>query len=368
MITVLDPGTYTTIQDIGRIGYQDIGVPVGGAVDKFSLRAANLLVGNQENSPALEITIYGPKLLFEEDAVIAITGGNLTPSIDGVRLDNWVPISVSKGSELSFSGPESGLRSYIAFSGGIDENSIDLVMNSFSTYVSGEFGGLSGRPLESGDTLDINSQNAAEYNDLKAKSLIKPPSFNSECVLRIIYGPNDEYFSDDAINAFTENLYSVAMDSDSVGIRLEGTPILHQNKADVISEGTAFGSIQIPGNGLPIILMSNRGTSGGYLKIATVISADHSKLAQLMPGNKVRFSLVTYEKAVEEFKAQERSLNPLRDTEDAYLTRSIMASDSLVTVTDESGDILLDKLSPQTVVAKVTFNETIEEIKIDIND
>ena len=152
VIKVLEPGTYTTVQDVGRMGYQNIGVPESGAVDKFSLRVANLLIGNDENCPALEITIFGPKLKFEEDTIIAITGGNLKPLVDGVDIDNWTAIKISKGSELSFSGPESGLRSYIAFSGGISAESIDCVMGSYSTYVPGEFGGLSGKPIEEKST------------------------------------------------------------------------------------------------------------------------------------------------------------------------------------------------------------------------
>ena len=369
MIKVLEPGTYTTVQDVGRMGYQNIGVPESGAVDKFSLRVANLLIGNDENYPALEVTIFGPKLKFEEDTIIAITGGNLKPLVDGVDIDNWTAIKISKGSELSFSGPESGLRSYIAFSGGISAESIDCVMGSYSTYVPGEFGGLSGKPLKSGDVLNINYQDAVDYDNVKSKKINNPPIFNAESTIRILLGPNNQEFSDESIDVLTQNTYSIAMDSDSVGIRLEGEPLLHKsNSNNVISEGTTFGSIQIPSNGLPIILMSNRGTSGGYLKIATVISADHSKLAQLMPGNKVKFSLITYQNAVQEYRIQENILDSLRDEKSDTIPSKIMASDSLVSIADESGNILSDKLDSQTVVARVTSGDDVEEIKIDISN
>lgn len=368
MITILEPGTYTTVQDIGRTGYQDVGVPEGGAVDKFSFRAANLIVGNDENTPALEITIFGPKLRFEEDTVIAITGGNLNPSLDNVDLDNWIAIPVSKGSELSFSGPDSGLRSYIAFAGGLSGDSLDHVMGSYSTYVSGGFGGLSGRALIAGDTLQINYQEAIEYSDLESKTFKNYPTFDSECVLRILSGPQDKDFSDDSIDFLIQNEYSVSIDSDSVGIRLEGKSLPHIDDVGMISEGTTFGAIQITGNGLPIILMSNRGTSGGYRKIVTVISADHCKLAQLMPGTKVKFSLITYEEAVEAFRIQEKKLDSMREINSKNVPAKITASDLLVSVTDESGNVLSDKLESQTVIAKVKFGDDVEEIKVDIGN
>lgn len=368
MITVLEPGTYTTIQDIGRTGYQDIGVPVCGAVDKFSLRAANLLLGNDENAPALEVTIFGPKLKFNKDTLIAITGGDLTPSIDDVSVDNWTPILVSKGSILSFSGPSSGLRSYIAFAGGISEESIDYVMGSYSTYVSGGFGGVSGRKLIEGDILQVNYQAVTDYESVTSITFDNPPTFDSECVLRILLGPQDKSFSEDSINVLTQNEYILSLDSDSVGIKLDGELLVHKGAPDVISEGTAFGAIQVPGDGLPIILMSNRGTAGGYPKIATVINADHSKLAQLMPGNKIRFSLVTYEEAVEEFRVQEKSLDSLRGTQLKGLPTKITASDLLVSVTDENGKELLNTLNPQVSIAEVRFGERVEEIRIEISD
>ena len=368
MITILESGTYTTVQDIGRTGYQDIGVPESGAIDKFSFRAANLIVGNDENTPALEATIFGPTLKFEEDTIIAITGANLNPSIDNVYLDNWTAIPVSKGSELSFSNPDSGLRAYIAFAGGISVDSIDCVMGSYSTYVPGGFGGLSGRALIAGDTLQINYQDSTDYQALKSKTFKDYPTFDSECVLRILSGPQDKDFPADSIDFLIQNEYTVSVDSDSVGIRLEGESLIHDGAVKMISAGTAFGTIQIPGDGLPIILMSNRGTSGGYLKIATVISADHCKLAQLMPGTKLRFSLTTYEEAIEELRIQERKLDSLREIHSKNVSTKITASDLLVSVADESGNILSDKLDSQTILAKVKFGEDIEEIKIDIGD
>ena len=368
MITILEPGTLTTVQDIGRTGYQDIGVPESGAVDKFSFRAANLIVGNDENTPGLEITLFGPTLKFAEDTIIAITGANLNPSIDNVDLDNWIAISVSKGSELSFSNPDSGLRAYIAFAGGISVDSIDCVLGSYSTYVLGGFGGLSGRALIAGDTLQINYQDSSEYEALKSKTFKDYPTFDSETVFRILSGPQDKDYLADSIDAFIQNEYSVSIDSDSVGIRLEGEALIHKDAVKLISAGTAFGTIQIPGDGLPIILMSNRGTSGGYLKIATVISADHCKLAQLMPGTKLRFSLTTYEEAIEELRIQEKKLDSLREIHSKKVHTKITASDLLVSVADESGNILSAKLDSQTIIAKVEFGEAIEEIKIDIRD
>ena len=285
MIKVLTPGPLTTVQDLGRSGYQSIGVPESGPMDRFAARCANLLLGNMENSPLLEATLIGPTLQFEEGGKICITGGDFRPLLQGRPLGNWKSEDVEKGNILSFKGRKSGARIYIAFQGGISKSILDNVMGSVSTYIPGGFGGIGGRPLKRGDEMFLD-----DVISEVPKITITPPDPLPETVnLRIIPGPQDNLFREDALKVLTNSIYSVSISSNRVGIRLDGPSLSHEKRADVISDGTAFGVIQVPGDGQPIMLACDRGTTGGYAKIATVITADHSKLAQLIPGNKVKF-------------------------------------------------------------------------------
>ena len=285
MIKVLSPGPLTTVQDLGRSGYQSIGVPESGPMDRFAARCANLLLGNTENSPLLEATLIGPTLQFEVGGKICITGGNFRPLLEGQSLGNWKVVNVEEGNRLSFKGRKSGARIYLAFQGGISRSILDNVMGSVSTYIPGGFGGIRGRPLKKGDEIFLDDS----ISDVPKITITPPDSLPEIVNLRIIPGPQDNLFNEDALKVLITSTYSVSISSNRVGIRLEGPSLSHKKRADVISDGTAFGAIQVPGDGQPIILACDRGTTGGYAKIATVITADHSKLAQLIPGNMVRF-------------------------------------------------------------------------------
>ena len=307
MIKVLTSGPLTTVQDLGRSGYQSIGVPESGPMDRFAARCANLLLGNMENLPLLEATLIGPTLQFEIGGKICITGGNFQPLLEGRPLENWKVEDVEKGNRLSFKGRKSGARIYIAFQGGISKSILDNVMGSVSTYIQGGFGGIRGRPIKKGDEIFLDDSIAQV-----PKITITPPDTFPETVnLRIIPGPQDKLFKEDALKVLTSSIYSVSISSNRVGIRLDGPSLSHKKRADVISDGTAFGVIQVPGDGQPIMLACDRGTTGGYAKIATVITADHSKLAQLIPGNTVTFEYSETKSALFEMDRIEEMIRQL---------------------------------------------------------
>ena len=301
-IEVIDPGLFTTVQDRGRHGYQRFGVPVSGAMDQFALRAANLLAGNDENAAALEMTVIGPTLELRGDAVIAVTGADLSAMLDGSPLPRWEAVNVTDGSRLSFHGMTDGIRGYLAVSGGID---VPEVMGSRSTYVKGGFGGLNGAAISAGDVLDTL--------DEPGPARAFPPGFDApvygtEHELRVILGPQDHGFDDEAISTLLGSTFTVSLDSDRMGYRLEGPQIAHRDSPDIISEGNPPGAVQVSGDGVPTVLMADRGTTGGYTKLATVISADLGRLAQAVPGESVRFTAVGHEEAAAALEEQEAVL------------------------------------------------------------
>ena len=363
MIRFIQPGTFTTIQDLSRAGFQSSGVPECGAVDKFSMKCANLLVGNLESEPVLEITLFGPQIAFENPAVVAVTGANLLPMLNGETVENWSSFAVPAGGILSFGGPVTGARSYLSLRGGIHSSSVAKVMGSYSTYVPGGFGGFDGRPLKAGDELEIRERN---LNEFKHKAFSSHPQFSENALLRVILGPQDHLFTEDSISVMGDSDYQVSVDSDRMGIRLEGTPLAHLNSPDVVSDGTAFGTIQVPGSGLPIILSADRGTTGGYPKIATVISADHSKLGQLLPGNTVRFNVVTREMALKALREQERTLDSLRDV--PTVSSIVKVAEERIDVVDEAGEMYPFNAAGNRFNASVRHNDHVENFEINIED
>ncbi|MBO8169123.1 MAG: biotin-dependent carboxyltransferase [Thermoanaerobacteraceae bacterium] len=296
-IMVHNPGLLTTVQDAGRFGYQHIGMPTAGVMDFFAYQAANRLVGNSSGEAVLECTLVGPTLEFTEDALVAVTGGDLSPQLDGMPLPMWESCLVSRGSKLSFQGVRSGARAYIAVAGGID---VPLVMGSRSTYLRGKLGGLEGRKLRQGDYLPVGK------TDGRPSLLrVKPdciPDYSRETV-RVVLGPQDDYFTSEGIKTFLNETYEVTKNSDRMGYRLTGPTIEHGKGADIISDGIPLGGIQVPGHGEPIIMMVDRQTTGGYPKIATVITPDISLVAQKNPGDRIKFAQVTLEEAQEIYRS-----------------------------------------------------------------
>ena len=322
MIEVAQPGLLTTVQDLGRWGYQKYGVPVCGALDLVSLRIANILVGNHESLAGLEITAAGPSLKFDEDAVIAVTGADLGPQIDSKPAPSWESVHVPGGSTLSFGGPLDGLRGYLAVAGGID---VPMVMSSRSTDIKSGFGGLHGRALQPGDQLPIGPSSIPGKWSSRTlpTSISRQPTYGQTFEIRVVLGPQEGMFTERGIAVLLTSEYTVSTDSDRTGYRLEGPVVRHLRGPDIVSDGSALGSIQVPGSGTPIVLLADRGTTGGYTKVATVISPDIGLLAQAMPGAKVRFAAVSVEEAHDILREQEEMIREIKAAVGLDLTGAI---------------------------------------------
>ncbi len=302
--TVLNPGVMTTVQDSGRIGYQQFGVSVSGVMDPRAMRFANILVGNPENEAVLECTMLGPQLQFDETNIIAITGGNLGPTLDGQPLQTYRAYRVNAGQVLRFAGLRTGCRCCIAFAGGLD---IPEVMGSRSTYMKAKIGGFKGRKLEKNDSIGFRDPKADIMNlDKRAVT----PEFVPRDIytLHVIMGPQDDMFTEAGIKTFLSETYTVTPEFDRMGCRLDGPIIEHKNGGDIISDGIAFGAVQVPSAGKPIIMLADRQTTGGYTKIGTIMTADFRILAQLKAGNKIRFEKISIAAAQEALIAERGAL------------------------------------------------------------
>ena len=299
---ILDPGLLTTIQDRGRYGYQRYGVPVSGAMDQFAFRMANLMAGNDQDAAALEVTVGGPKIELHTSTWIAVTGADISPEVDGHPVPMWESLHIEEGSVLEFGDLRDGMRAYIAVRGGID---VPVVMESRSTYLKGRFGGLEGRALQAGDILSTLPSEPDTALPKRLPRNYTAPVYGGIHRLRIVMGPQDHAFDSSALSKFQTSRYRVHSDSDRMGYMLDGPKIEHIEGADIVSDGNPNGAVQIHGDGIPRILLSDRGTTGGYTKIATVISVDLSRLAQALPGQSVSFRQVTVEEAQEALREQE---------------------------------------------------------------
>ncbi len=306
-ITVLNPGLLTTVQDQGRTGYQKFGVPVSGVVDPRSAALANILAGNPEGEAVLECTMMGPHLQFDQDIVIAVTGGDLGPTLDGKPLPQYRAVAVKAGQILRFTAPKTGCRAFIAFAGGLD---VPLVMGSRSTYMKAKIGGWQGRKLEKGDVIPFRDPKA-DLPRMEARALKREFQPQKENVLRVVLGPQDDAFTEEGIHTFLSEVYTVTPEFDRMGCRLDGPVIKHKESGDIISDGIAFGAIQVPSSGTPILMLSDRQTTGGYTKIANVITVDFRILAQLKAGDKVRFAKVSIQEAQSALLAQRRAQRAL---------------------------------------------------------
>ena len=307
-IEVLHPGLLTTVQDLGRTGYQRFGVSVSGAVDPRSAAVANILAGNPDGEAVLECTVLGPQLRFDAPAVIAVTGADLGPTLDGIPVENYRALRVQAGQTLRFTGPKCGCRAYLAVSGGLD---VPEVMGSRSTYMKAKIGGWHGRKLEKGDVLPLRAP-GTEPKALENRALAPEFRGRSEYTLRVVMGPQDDAFTPGGVSAFLSGVYTVTPEFDRMGCRMEGPEIEHAGSADILSDGIAFGAVQVPDSGQPIVMLADRQTTGGYTKIANVISADFRLLGQLKSGDRVRFERVSLAAAQEALLAQRASLRLLR--------------------------------------------------------
>jgi len=285
---VASPGLLTTVQDLGRFGWAHFGISASGAADPLAFRAANLLVGNAENAPALEMTLTGGEFVFEQSAVIALTGADFASPIP-----LWTPVELASGETLRLGPSRNGARCYLAVRGGLD---VPLVMGSASVHV---MTGVGGRPLRKGDWLVIGDAAVRRPR----RPAVNPPALAGGATLRATPGLQAHLFNDDLYR--TE--YTVREESDRMGIRLQG-PALTAPTGGMLSEGVALGAVQAPPDGQPIILFVEHQTSGGYPKPANVISADFRRLGQLRPRDHVTFERITMEGAVELLREQENWL------------------------------------------------------------
>ena len=308
---VLSPGIMSTVQDLGRFGCARYGVAVSGALDGFAVRVANLLVGNAENAAVIETTLMGLRIKVLRDAVLAVTGGDLQGRRERESLPMWRSIEVREGETIAFAGPRSGFRAYIAVAGGI---SVPAVMGSRSTNLASGFGGFEGRALRKGDILSVEP-----VKDLMrfAGRVFDPgsvPRYASPWRLRVVWGPQDEDFSEEGQRTFATSVFSVSPDSDRTGIRLKGPVIARKPEAgdSIISEGIVSGAIQVPGDGQPIIILGET-ASGGYRKIATLISADLPLLGQITPGDEVGFEAVSMEEALQALREMEYKIETFKE-------------------------------------------------------
>tara|TARA_Y100000590_G_scaffold467090_1_gene644705 strand:+ start:7397 stop:8506 length:1110 start_codon:yes stop_codon:yes gene_type:complete len=305
-ITILEPGLLSSIQDIGRYGFQKYGVPVSGAMDSFALRSANVLVGNEMNDACIEMTVIGPSIKFNYGALISVTGGDLSIKINGEKVDRWSAINVEAGSVLTSDGIRDGMRAYLAISGGIN---VPVIMGSRSTYIPAAFGGYKGRPLMAGDELLIGDPNPKTSHIARTlPEELEPVHYGHSHIIRVVLGPQNKSFTTESINTFFDSRYVVSNNCDRTGYRLSGPQLKHQGNADIISDGTQIGSIQVPADGNPIILMSDRGPTGGYAKIGTVISTDLGLIAQSRPDDNLVFRQVSVKEAESAFLEQESIL------------------------------------------------------------
>jgi len=303
MIEILNVPSLTTIQDVGRYGYQKFGVPVGGVMDDFSGRIANYLVGNSDSAPLLEFVLKGPRLKFHASTIFAVAG-DCELTLNGEKIRAWRSHRAKKGDVLEVGELKSGVYGYISFAGGIH---CTPILGSCSTYLRAGFG----RPLKMGDILKLNSPSIAKDGLSIPEELI--PKYEANKEIRVILGPQEDNFTRNGINTFLSAEYTLTPEWDRMGYRLDGPPIEHSEKgADIITDAIPAGSIQVPASGKPIVMLADRQTSGGYAKIAVIAKVDLSKMAQTRVGERIRFRAVSVEEAQSLLRRREGLLRGIR--------------------------------------------------------
>lgn len=290
-LTILSPGPLTTIQDAGRFGAMGKGFSPGGAMDTEAMTLANLLVGNAPGVGVVEMTMLGITAHFDCESTIALTGADMSARLNDSPIARYTSVPVHPGDVLTMKAAKTGMRAYLSVAGGFD---LPPVMGSVSTNLKCGLGGFQGRKLMTGDELPLNHSCAL----FQPRRVSPPEDYPVSISLRVLLGPQDDAFTDQGIGTFLGSEYVVTDKADRMGIRLSGEKIESKNGVDILSDGIAAGSVQIPASGTPIIMMADRQTTGGYAKIATVISTDMSRAAQARPGTRIRFVLVTEQEAI----------------------------------------------------------------------
>lgn len=318
-LIVRNPGVLSLVQDSGRSSFQRYGVSVSGAMDQEALLIGNLLVGNSENSAVIEVTFGGAEFELTKAHNIAITGADLSPTLDGTPVPLWESFVAPEGSALGFSAPANGLRAYISVAGGIDT---EPVLGSRSTHVGSKLGGVSGGPLVVGDEIPVDEVEIESGSRNRLPEELRP-QYSHQIVAHVVLGPQQAAFTADGIETFLSSTYEVTESSDRQGVRLEG-PVIEAvgGRYDIVSDAVVFGAIQIPGDGKPIVLLADRQTTGGYAKIGVVASVDLPLLAQATPGTTIGFSEISVS------KAQSLLRHRLHELRNAELAMPLKTADS----------------------------------------
>jgi biotin-dependent carboxylase-like uncharacterized protein len=293
-IRIIQPGPLTLVQDHGRTGFQKLGVSVSGAIDFDALNIGNRLVGNDANAAGLEVLLGGLEIEFPTQTMFAITGADIDVNLDGVPVSANISYTAHAGSHLAMGMVKTGLRAYVTFAGGLG---ILGVLGSRSTHISSKIGGFDGRQLAEGDVLSLGDSSAGETSGI----VFTDDEFSSttqNLTIRIVLGPQDDEFSKTGIETLLGSTYTVTDQSNRQGLRLDGPEIESKTgRYDIVSDPVVNGSIQVPGDGKPIILLADRQTTGGYAKIATVASVDLPKLGQTSPGATITFTAISVAEA-----------------------------------------------------------------------
>ena len=292
-LVVQDAGPLTTVQDLGRVGHLAVGIPPAGPVDRGALILANRLAGNPDGAAGLECTLIGPRLEFPDDRVVAVTGAAMPATLNGAEVERWRSLRVRAGDVLRLGPARAGTRAYVAISGGI---ATPPALGSRATYLRGRLGGLEGRALRKGDRVPLGPAPAIGERSASVRP-DRIPDYSGDPEIRVVLGPQEYRFTDAGIAAFLEGPYEMLPQSDRMGARFRGPRIEHARGHDIISDGIPFGGIQVVGDGQPIVLLVDRQSTGGYTKIATVCSFDVERIAQMKPGQRLRFRQVTVAEA-----------------------------------------------------------------------
>ena len=303
VIQVQAPGLLTTVQDLGREGFGPMGVSPSGAADAISLRIGNRLVGNKEGAAGLEMTLLGGRFAFPEGATLALTGSDFGATLDAVPMQPWTSVEVKRGQMLNVGPTRSGARCYLCVQGGIE---VTPLLGSASTHLLSGLGGYEGRALRKGDVLKIGDAGGPCRKRMVAANALR--ELSPRRILRVTPGPQSDWFPEASQRIFYSNVHRVAEESNRMGLRLEGAPLREGAGGEMISEGVSLGAVQIAAGGLPIILFVEQQTTGGYPKIANVISADLSSLGQLRPRDEIRFERVDWKTARSLLREQEELL------------------------------------------------------------
>lgn len=318
-LNIIKPGLSTSVQDLGRPGYFHLGIPISGAMDRFAMRAANMLVGNPEDAAGLEAVFMGPEIEFTEDAVVAVTGADMPMSVDGEAVEGWTSFAIKAGQTLGFGFLKSGARIYIAVSGGI---TTDPDLGSRSTYPIGALGGIDGRPIAAGDIIPTGKGDPSAVGRSVPVALRRGPTSPAE--LRVLTGLYWNRLTDAAGEGFFEDTWTVAPEADRMGYRFKGGRALEfvdreqpfgagADPSNIVDGCYSYGSIQVPGGTEPIVLHRDAVSGGGYFTLGAIISADMDLIGQLQPNTPVKFIRVDMDQALAARADRKASLQKIRE-------------------------------------------------------